>query len=288
VQVNYNPIGSGAGIAAVSGRSVDFGASDAPLTPDQATACHGCLTIPWALSATAIAYQGNGLPPNLRITGPMIADIYLGKITRWNDPRIQGLNKKVSLPSTQITPIYRSDSSGTTYNFTDYLASASAVWKTTIGIGTQVSFPVGVGGAKSSGVSGVLSKTDGGIAYVDVAYALKNHFHFFKVKNAAGIYQLPGLRGQAAAASTITKVTSVDHLSIVNPPKTNSAAYPICTFTFVIVPTSSSKAIELRRFFNWAVTKGQSKIYTAKLLYSPLPKPVVKAAQAEIAKIQAS
>ncbi len=288
VQVNYNPIGSGAGIAAVSNRSVDFGASDAPLTPDQAAACNGCLVIPWALSATAIAYQGSGLPANLRITGPMIADIYLGKITSWNDSRIQKLNKKVSLPSTKITPIYRSDSSGTTYNFTDYLSSVSAVWKNTIGIGTQVSFPTGVGGAKSSGVSGVLSQTDGGIAYVDVAYALKNHFHFFKVKNRAGLYQLPGLRGQAAAAATIKKVTSIGKLSIVNPPKTNKLAYPVCTFTFVIVPASTPKADTLRQFFSWAITAGQDKAYTAKLLYSPLPKPVVKAAQAELKKIRAS
>src|SRR6266508_4985748 len=206
IKVTYGPIGSGGGIAQITNRTVDFGASDAPLTPDQFSACKGCVQIPWALSATSIAYNVSGVPSHLHMTGPVLARIYLGKITKWNDPAIKKLNPKIDLPSTSITPVYRSDGSGTTYNFTDYLTAVSKDWRTKVGNSTQVNFPTGIGAKGSSGVAGVVSRTDGSLTYVDVAYSLKNKLKFMTVRNNSGNWTLPGLRGIKAAASTIKKV----------------------------------------------------------------------------------
>jgi phosphate transport system substrate-binding protein len=284
IKVNYNPIGSGGGIKAISARTVDFGASDAPLSPDQVTACNGCVQIPWALSATAIAYKGAGLPNHLKITGTVLADIYLGKITKWNDPALQALNKGVNLPGTKITPIYRSDGSGTSYNFTDYLSAVSPEWKTKVGIGTLPSFPVGVGGAKSAGVAGVLSHTDGGLCYVDVAYTLANHFNFFAVQNADKKFALPGIRGIVSAASTVKSVPANNELHIVNPPKSKANAYPIATFTYIIIPAKTAKAAQLRKFVFWALTAGQD--YGKKLLFAPIPHTVLFAAEKTLKTVQ--
>jgi phosphate transport system substrate-binding protein len=284
IRVNYNPIGSGGGIAAITDRTVDFGASDAPLTPDQWANCKGCVQIPWALSATAIAYRGSGLPNHLKITGKVLADIYLGKITKWNDARLKALNTGVSLPDKKITPIYRSDSSGTTYNFTDYLSAVDPAWKSKVGVGTQVAFPTGVGGAKSAGVAAALSQTDGGIIYVDVAYTLKNGFNFFAVQNASKKFALPGIRGIVSAASTVKKVPANNEIHIVNPPKGKANAYPISTFTWVILPTKSAKAKELRQFVYWALTAGNT--YSKRLLFAPIPNVVLFAANRTLKKVQ--
>jgi phosphate transport system substrate-binding protein len=282
-QITYGSVGSGAGIAAITARTVDFGASDAPLTKDQAGACHGCQQIPWALSATSIPYNIPGVGYGLKLTGPVLAAIYLGKITHWNDSRITNLNTGLKLPNLKITPVYRSDGSGTSWNFTDYLSSVSRAWKSKVGIGTQPNFPTGIGGRGSSGVSSVVSRTDGGIGYVDVAYSLKNGLKFAKVRNRAGKFQLPGLRGIAAAAATITKVPRSGELSIVNPPKAKKLAYPICTFTYVIVPLKSSKAATLKQFVSWAITSGQK--YGPPLKFYPLPKLVQNADRAFVRKI---
>jgi phosphate transport system substrate-binding protein len=273
IRVNYNPIGSGGGIAQITARSVDFGASDAPLSPDQFQSCKGCVQIPWALSATSIMYKLNGVPPHLHMNGKTLAGIYLGTIKRWNDPAIQRLNKGVKLPSTDITPIFRSDNSGTTYNFTDYLSLVSALWKRKIGRGVSANWPTGIGGRGSSGVSGVLSRTEGGVAYADVAFALKNRFSFFAMQNRSGKYALPGLRGIQSAAASDIKPAGNNELSIVNPPKGFKNAYPICTYTYIIVPTKTSKAAELRRFIFWALTSGQK--YGPRLLFQPIPKSVL-------------
>jgi phosphate transport system substrate-binding protein len=273
IRVNYNPIGSGGGIAQITARSVDFGASDAPLSPDQFQSCKGCVQIPWALSATSIMYKLNGAPPHLHMNGKTLAGIYLGTIKRWNDPAIQRLNKGVKLPSTDITPIFRSDNSGTTYNFTDYLSLVSALWKSKIGRGVSANWPTGIGGRGSSGVSGVLSRTEGGVAYADVAFALKNRFSFFAMQNRSGKYALPGLRGIQSAAASDIKPAGNNELSIVNPPKGFKNAYPICTYTYIIVPTKTSKAAELRRFIFWALTSGQK--YGPRLLFQPIPKSVL-------------
>ena len=279
IKITYGPIGSGGGINAITSRTVDFGASDAPLTPDQFAACKGCVQIPWALSATSIAYRGDALPNHLRLTGPVVAGIFLGRIKKWNDPAIKKLNKSKALPDLDITIIHRSDPSGTTYNLTEYLNSVSRTWKSGPGKGVAVNWPTGIGARGSAGVSAALSQTNGGITYVDVAFSLANHFKFAAVQNRAGVFQLPGLRGIQAAGKTILRVAPNNGgISIVNPSKRQKAAYPICTFTYVIVAKQSSKAADLRKFIRWAITTGQNRQYTAKLLFSPLPPVVQKAA----------
>ena len=276
LKVTYGPIGSGGGIQQIINRTVDFGASDAPLTPDQFAACKGCVQIPWALSATSLAYRGDGLPNHLRLDGNAVAGIFLGKIKRWNEPAIAKLNKGKRLPALPITVIHRSDNSGTTYNLTDYLNNISKEWKSRVGKGVAVDWPTGVGARGSSGVSATLSQTNGGITYVDVAYSLKNHFLFAAVKNRAGVYQLPGLRGITAAGKTILRVAPDNGgISIVNPAKRQPLAYPICTFTYVIVPKQTAKARELKQFVRWALTKGQTA--GPKLLFAPIPKVVLNA-----------
>ena len=277
--VQYSPVGSGAGIAAISNRQVDFGASDAPLTPDQETACKGCVQIPWALSATSIAYNVPGAPVHVRLSGPVIANIFLGAITNWNDPAITALNPGSSMPNLKITPVYRSDGSGTTYNFTDYLSAVSGTWKSKVGNATSVQFPAGIGARGSAGVAGLTSRTDGAITYVDVAFAVTNHIHFAAVKNAAGKFLYPSLRRITAAAAGITKVPANNEVHIVNPSKSNALAYPICTYTYVIVPQQTAHAAELRKMIFWALTQGQTTQFTAKLLFAPLPKAVLVASE---------
>ena len=278
LKVTYGPIGSGGGINAITNRTVDFGASDAPLTPDQFAACKGCTQIPWALSATSIAYKGDSLPNHIHMTGKVVADIFLGRITKWNDPALVKLNKGKSLPDLAITVIHRSDNSGTTYNLTEYLNSVSRTWKSGPGKGVSVAWPTGVGARGSAGVSAALSQTDGGITYVDVAFTLTNHFKFAAVQNRAGVFALPGLNGIKAAGATILRVAPDNSgISIVNPSKRQKFAYPICTFTYVIVPKQTAKAAELKQFIGWALTQGQAE--GPKLLFSPLPKVVLKASQ---------
>jgi phosphate transport system substrate-binding protein len=282
--VSYNPIGSGGGIAAITAKTVDFGASDAPLSKDQLDACKGCVQIPWALSATAVMYNLPGINCVLRLTGPIVANIYLGTITAWNDPAIAKINAKCKLPDTKITPVFRSDNSGTTYNFTDYLSTVSPTWKSKLGVGVNQQWPTGVGGRGSSGVSGVLTKTVGAIGYADVAYALQNKLRFASMRNKSGRYATPGLRGIAAAAATAPKVITGDGaISIVDPPKGNPLAYPISTFTWVIASSGSSKSAELRKMIYWAVTRGQT--YGPPLLFQPLPKQVQAFAYKQIKKL---
>jgi phosphate transport system substrate-binding protein len=282
-QVAYASVGSGAGIAQITARTVDFGASDAPLTTDQFTACKGCVQIPWALGATSIMYNIPGLNKQLRLTGKVLAGIYLGQITSWDDAAIKALNPGANLPSMKITPIYRSDNSGTTYNFTDYLQNVSAAWRSKIGRGVNASWPAGVGGKGSSGVTGVLTHTQGGIAYADIAYALANHVKVAAIKNAAGKYVTPGIKQIAAAAATIKNVPENNEMHIVNPSAKSPAAYPICTFTYVILPIKSDKAADLRKMVFWALTKGQT--YGPKLLFVPIPKTVLAASEKTLRQI---
>ena len=282
--INYSGVGSGAGIAAISSRQVDFGASDAPMTPDQLSACHGCVQVPWAFSATSIPYNVSGVSYGLKLTGPILADIYLGHIKKWNDKRIRAINKGVNLPGESIVPIYRSDGSGTSFNFTDYLSHVSKEWKSKIGKGTQPAFPTGVGARGSSGVAAKLGSTPGGITYVDIAYAYKNHYKIAKIQNRAGKFILPTIKSLRAATASVKRVTRKDNaISVVDPAKSQSKAYPICTFTWVILPVQSSKAADLKKFVDWAVTKGQS--FGPKLLFLPLPKAVQAAARHTLARV---
>lgn len=277
--IQYSAVGSGAGIQAITSRQVDFGASDAPLTPDQAAACKGCVQIPWALSATSIAYNVPGAPVHLHLNGKVLAGIFLGAIGNWNDPAIKALNPGSSLPDLKITPVYRSDGSGTTYNFTDFLSAVSPAWKSKVGSSTSVQFPAGVGARGSSGVTGVVSRTDGAITYVDVAFAVKNHIRFAAIRNAAGKYLYPSLRRISAAAAAFPKVPASNEMHIVNPPPSAATAYPISTYTYVILPRRTSHAAELRKLVFWALTQGQQAQYTAKLLFVPLPKATLVAAE---------
>ena len=285
-ELQYSAIGSGGGVAAIQGRTVDFGASDAPLTSDQFNACNGCLQIPWALGGTAIMFNDASVPNLLHMDGPTLAKIFMGQITTWNDPAIAKLNPKVNLPSDKITIAHRSDNSGTTYNLTDYLSSVSSAWKNQFGTAVAVNWPVGVGAKGSSGVAGVVSSTPGAIGYADVAFALQNHLKYFAMKNRSGVFTTPGSRAILAAASSDQKPDpTTNALSIVNPPKKYAVAYPISTFTYVIVPQQSAKAADLRKFLFWAVTKGQAGQYTAKLRFVPIPKSVLVVAEKTIAKI---
>jgi phosphate transport system substrate-binding protein len=268
--VQYSGVGSGAGIAAITNHQVDFGASDAPLTPDQQSACSDCVQIPWALSAMAIAYNVPGAPVHVNLDGATLAKIFLGTITNWNDPAIKALNKGANMPDLKITPVFRSDGSGSSYALTDYLSSVNGTWKTKIGISTQPAFPAGQGAKGSAGVAGLISRTDGAIGYVDIAYAVKNHIRFAAVRNRAGKFLYPSLRRIEAAAAAFPKVPGNNELHIVDPPKSAALAYPISTYTYVIVHKQSSHAAEIRKLIFWALTQGQSTQYAAKLTFAPL------------------
>jgi len=283
--LQYSGVGSGAGIAAITNRQVDFGASDAPLSPTQAQACNGCVQIPWALAGTAVAYNVPGAPVHLHLDGATISNIFLGNITNWNDPAIAKLNPGANLPDLKITPVFRSDGSGTSYNFTDYLSSVNANWKNKIGVSTQPAFPAGVGAKGSGGVAGVVANTPGGVTYVDTAYALVHHLKFAAVRNAAGKFLYPSLRRVAEAASSATSVPASNELHIVNPPKTSATAYPIATFTYIILPVKSSNASALRKMVFWALTTGQKNQYTAKLWFAPIPKVVLVASEKTLDQI---
>jgi phosphate transport system substrate-binding protein len=290
--VQYSPIGSGGGIQAIQNRSVDFGASDAPMTSDQFGGCNGCVQIPWALAGTSIPYNIPGLvvpkDTNLRLSGPVIAKIYQGQITNWNDPAIKALNPKATIPDLKITPVYRTGNSGTTYNFTDYLSSVDANWKTNIGTGQSVNWPTGTGASGSAGVAGVVQNTPGAICYVDTAFAVSSHLHFASIQNAAGKFVNPSIRNVAAAGSAVTKVPANNELHIVNPPKSLPLAYPISTYTYIILPMKSSKATDLRKMVFWALTQGQQAKYTAKLWFAPIPKVVLVASEKTLKQVQPS
>jgi len=288
MRITYTATGSGAGIAQITARTVDFGASDAPLSPDQLTACKGCVVIPWALAGMSVPYNLPGVNKRLILNGPVLANIYLGNITNWNAAAIKALNPGVSLPDQKINVVYRSDGSGSTYAFTNYLATVSPQWKSKVGVNTSVNFPVGTGARGSAGVAGVVKSTEGALTYVDAAYSIANKFQFALIKNRAGGNATPGVRGvQAALCDLPAKVTNLSQLKIVDPPKKcGRVAYPISTFTYVIVPTSSGdKAADLRKFVYWAVTAGQK--FGPPLYFVPLPKAVNGFNYREIKKIQA-
>ena len=283
VTVTYGPIGSGGGIQQITNRSVDFGASDAPMTPDQAKASKGVLQIPWALAATLVSYNVKGVPSGLRLTGPVVADMYLGKIKTWDDPAIAKLNPGVKLPATSVRPIYRSDSSGDTYAFTDYLSNVSPEWKSKVGSSTAVGFPTGAGAKGNSGVGGALTHTDGGIAYIAISYVFDSHLDYALLRNAAGRYPTPGIPSIAAAAKAADHFGTDNSVSLVNPPPSAADAYPIATYTYALVPERSAKASALKPFLRYALGPGQQ--FGAKLDFAPLPPQALARDRATIAKI---
>ena len=283
VTITYGAIGSGGGIDQITARTVDFGASDAPLSSDQAAACKGCIQIPWSLGAVAITYNVKGVPNKLHLTGPVLADIYMGKITSWNDPAIAKLNPGVNLPGTHITPVYRSDGSGTSFAFTDWLTKVSPDFANSVGTSTQPPFPTGTGAEHSSGVVAAVQATDGALTYVDLAYVNANSLNYALLQNAAGQYPAPGTKSVLAAAKVGT-ANPDGSISLVNPPASAADAYPDATFTYVIVPQSSPKAATLKAFLEYAVgPKGQA--FGPDLGYPKLPSSIVASDQALIAKI---
>jgi phosphate ABC transporter phosphate-binding protein len=275
IKLNYSAVGSGAGIAQITGRNVDFGASDAPLTSSQFNACGGCVQIPWALASTSVFYNLPGFKTFLHMSGPVLAKIYLGKITKWNNPAIKKLNPGKKLPGTQIAVVHRSDGSGTTYNFTDYLSHVSPTWKSRVGRGTAVQWPVGTGEPHSSGVAAVVRQTPGAIGYAETAYPIRNHLPYFAMRNRAGVFVRPVLKGIAAAAQLDTHPNRAGALSIVDPPKSKKYrnAYPISTYTYILAAKQSKQSAALHQLVKWAITKGQH--YGPKLFFEPLPKAVV-------------
>ena len=281
--VTYGAIGSGGGIDQITSRTVDFGASDAPLTPEQFEEANGVEQIPWALSGTVPAYNVSGAPKNLKLNGEVLADIYLGNVTQWDDPAIAELNPGANLPSTKITPIYRSDGSGDTYAFTNYLSTISPEFKSKVGTSTTVKFPTGVGAEKNDGVAAAIGSTDGAIGYVGLAYALSNELSMPLVENSAGNFPEPSVESVEAAADAVSKVGPNNEISLAGLPASAKGAYPISTYTYVIVPLESEKAEALQKFITYAIGPGQE--YGPDLDFAPLPKQVIAAGKTAIAKI---
>ena len=274
IPVKYSAVGSGTGIAQITARTVDFGASDAPLTPEQASACRDCVQIPWALSATGVGYNIPGVK-KLQLTGKLLAGIYFGRITKWNDPKIKAANPGVKLPGLTITPVFRSDGSGDTYAFTNYLSKISSAWKNEVGYATTVGWKSGVGAKGNAGVTATVTKTPGAIGYISAYYLIAAGVHAAAIQNLAGNYELPNIPNIASAASTVKALGSSNTISITNPPKKATIAYPISTFTYMIVPRDAPQKGFLAQFANYCLTIGQK--YGAALDFAPLPK-VVKTA----------
>jgi len=283
IPVKYAAVGSGTGISQITARTVDFGASDAPLTPEQAAACNSCVQIPWALSATGVGFNIPGVK-KLNLTGKILAGIYFGKITKWNDPKIKAANPKAKLPGLTITPVFRSDGSGDTYTFTNYLSKISPAWKNEVGYATTVGFKAGVGAKGNAGITSTVAKTQGAIGYISASYLIAaGSLGVAAVENKAGNFEFPNLKNIEEAASTVKSLPASNTISITNPPKKASGAYPISTFTYAIVPHSAPQKGFLQQFLNYAITKGQA--YGAALDFAPLPKVVVTAAKNAIASL---
>jgi phosphate transport system substrate-binding protein len=280
-QVTYGAVGSGAGIAQITARTVNFGASDAPLTGPQRGACNRCYQIPWGLTATGIAFHLNGIR-QLKLTGPVVAQIYLGQITNWSDPKIAKLNKGVSLPNMKITPAFRSDGSGDTYAFTDYLSRVSRTWKSKVGFSTSVSFPTGIGGKGNDGVTAIVNSTNGAISYISASYIIAHGLGAAALQNRAGRFEYPNLKNIEAAAKVVKKVGRFNEMHIVDPPKSAKSAYPLSTFTYVIAPQTSPKKALLKQFILYAMGAGQK--FGAALDFAPIPKVVLKAGRATVNK----
>ena len=280
--VKYSAVGSGEGIKQISNGTVDFGASDAPMTSEQEAECDGCVTIPWALSATGVSFNIPGVS-KLNLSGTVLAEIYMGKIKRWNDRKIAALNPKAKLPGTTITPVFRSDGSGDTYAFTNFLAKVSPAWRSQIGFGTSVGFKAGIGAKGNTGVTSTVRGTPGAIGYIAAAYLIAGGLKAAAVENRAGKFEYPNLTNIAEAGAAAKGVRPNAGISIVDPPKSAAKAYPISTFTYAIVPSSAPQAAALKEFIGYALTKGQA--YGAALDFAPLPSAVSQAAQKALASL---
>ena len=290
VKINYQSIGSGGGVRQLSEGTVDFGASDAPMSDEDLAKAKGgpILHIPTVLGAVVLTYNVPDITQPLNLTGDVIADIFLGKITKWNDGRIGALNAGVKLPASDILVVRRSDGSGTTFIFSDYLSAVSPAWAAGPGRGKELKWPVGLGGTGNEGVAGQVKQTPGTIGYVELAYANQNRLPVAKVKNAAGEFVAPAIESiTAAAAGAVDKLPpNTDYrVSIVNAPGAN--AYPISSFTWLLVyqrQADAAKGKKLVDFLRWALTEGEAS--AAALDYAPLPAAVTTPLLERLATIQ--
>ncbi len=276
VNINYQSIGSGGGIRQLTEGTVDFGASDAPMSDDEMAKLKvPVLHIPTVLGAVVLSYNVPELTKPLNVTGSVIADMFMGKITKWNDAKLTALNPGVKLPGNDILVVHRSDGSGTTYIFSDYLSSVSDGWKSGPGKGKELQWPVGIGGKGNEGVAGQVKQTPYSIGYVELVYARQNKLPYAFVQNAAGRMIEPTIESVTAAGATANLPPTTDfRVSIVNAPGPD--AYPIASFTFLLVPKSyanPAKGKALVDFVKWAIHDGEK--YAAGLDYSPLPAKVV-------------
>ncbi|HEX3703779.1 MAG TPA: phosphate ABC transporter substrate-binding protein PstS [Vicinamibacterales bacterium] len=289
VQINYQPIGSGGGIQQITKETVFFGASDGPMTEEQIKAAPSpILHLPTVLGAVVPVYNIAGVSSDLKFNGQVLANIYLGKITKWNDAAIVKLNPGVKLPATDITVVHRSDGSGTTYIWVDYLSKMSPEFQSKVGVKTSVNWPTGVGGKGNEGVSGLVTQTPGAIGYVELIYALQNKISYGSVQNAAGEFVKASVQAVTmAAAGAAANMPADFRVSITNPP--GKGVYPISSFTWMLLyenPKDKAQGKIMSEFMKWALTDGQK--YCAELGYAPLPASVVKMEMAALAKIKAS
>jgi phosphate transport system substrate-binding protein len=290
MQINYQPIGSGGGIRQVTEGTVDFGASDMPMTDDQLKEAEvklhtKVLNIPTVLGAVVPAYNVPGVSGDLKFTPDLLAGVFLGRITNWNDPAMSAVNPGVKFPNQEIIVVHRSDGSGTTFIWSDYLSKVSTDWKSQVGSGTSVKWPKGMGGKGNEGVAGLIRQLPGALGYVELIYALQNNIPYGSVRNSAGTFLKASLDGVTAAAASAPKMPADFRVSITNAP--GKDAYPISSFTWLLIPLQSKDAAKgkiLVDFLNWMVTDGQKM--TASLSYAPLPDGVVAKVKETIKQVK--
>jgi len=286
IEINYNSLGSGAGIQQLSAGTVDFGASDMPLNDQQLSQIKfKVLHFPTVLGAVVPTYNIPGVSADLKFTADALAGIYLGKITKWNDPAIAKTNPGVNLGSGDIVVVHRSEGSGTTFIWTDYLCKVSSEWQTKVGKNTSVNWPKGLGGKGNEGVTGMVKDTPNSIGYVELIYALQNHLPYGSVQNSSGAFVKADLASVSAAAAGAAKSMPDDfRVSLTNPP--GKDAYPISSFTYLLIPeqiSDASKRDVIKDFLRWMITEGQN--YTQALSYARLPKEVIAKEEKAIALI---
>jgi phosphate transport system substrate-binding protein len=287
VNFNYQSIGSGGGIRQITAGTIDFGATDAPMTEDEMAKLPGPIFhIPTAIGAVAIVYNVEGVGSGLKLTQDSLAEIFLGKITGWNDPKIASQNPGMKLPGSEIVVAHRSDGSGTTDIFTNYLSTVNAGWKEKVGKGKSVNWPVGLGGKGNEGVAGVVKQTPGAIGYVELAYATQNKMAMAALRNREGSFVLPSLEATSAAAAGGAGTMPADfRVSLVDTPGRD--AYPVCGLTWILVykdQKDEAKGKALVAFLKWAIRDGQKM--NAPLLYAPIPGPVVEKVDATLKQIR--
>jgi phosphate transport system substrate-binding protein len=287
LRVNYQSIGSGGGIRQVTEGTVDFGASDAPMNDEELAKAPGMLHIPTVLGSVAVTYNVPGITQPLRLDGAAVAGLFMGRISKWNDPAIAALNPGVTLPNQDVIPVYRTDGSGTTYVFTDYLAAVSPEWKQSVGVGKSVRWPEGLGAKGNEGVTGAIKQTPGSIGYVELAYATQNQLPAAALRNAGGQFVQPTVESTAAAAENLGAAISQHpdfRLSLVNQP--GAATYPITSWTYLLVPPhvqDCAKATAIAGLVRWTLAEGDQ--FASDLHYAPLPPAIEQQVLGQLGKL---